>query len=132
MVRRDEAPCLQDEVRRRVLRDDDMTVLVTGAAGFIGRFVCLALLARGQRVLGVDNLNDYYTPQLKEDRLKELEGKDGFTFQKLDIADFEAVKAAAQAAGGSCRSTCRSAASAARPRTTSPAACASCTTSTAC
>jgi UDP-glucuronate 4-epimerase len=70
-----------------------MTVLVTGAAGFIGHFVALALLARGERVLGIDNLNDYYDVRLKHARLKRLEGRNGFTFRKLDIADHRAVMA---------------------------------------
>ena len=50
-----------------------MSVLVTGAADFIGFHVCLALLARGERVVGVDNLNDYYDVSLKEARLAGLD-----------------------------------------------------------
>ena len=46
-----------------------MTVLVTGAAGFIGAYTCQALAARGERVVGLDNHNDYYDPQLKRDRV---------------------------------------------------------------
>jgi len=68
-----------------------MTYLVTGAAGFIGFHTCLRLLARGETVVGVDNLNDYYDPRIKQARLALLEGKPGFTFLKLDIADREAV-----------------------------------------
>ncbi|MGQ0675421.1 MAG: NAD-dependent epimerase/dehydratase family protein [Rhodospirillales bacterium] len=68
-----------------------MTVLVTGVAGFIGHFVALALLARGERVLGIDNLNDYYDVRLKQARLRRFEGRNGFTFRKLDIADHRAV-----------------------------------------
>ena len=49
-----------------------MNVLVTGAAGFIGAYVCRALAARGESVLGIDNFNDYYEPQLKRDRVKAL------------------------------------------------------------
>ena len=64
-----------------------MTFLVTGAAGFIGFHVSLELLKRGDQVLGIDNLNDYYDPQLKQDRLKLLLDNDGFRFEKLDIAD---------------------------------------------
>lgn len=64
-----------------------MTVLVTGAAGFIGSYVCAALLERGQSVLGVDNLNDYYAVELKHARLATLEERPGFTFAKADIAD---------------------------------------------
>ncbi|MEE8393070.1 MAG: NAD-dependent epimerase/dehydratase family protein [Rhodospirillales bacterium] len=70
-----------------------MTVLVTGAAGFIGFHTSLALLGRGQRVIGVDNLNDYYEVSLKESRLEILNSKDGFDFECLDISDREAVGA---------------------------------------
>ncbi|GBQ91853.1 UDP-N-acetylglucosamine 4-epimerase [Acetobacter nitrogenifigens DSM 23921 = NBRC 105050] len=66
-----------------------MTILVTGAAGFIGAHVCKALLARGARVVGVDNLNDYYDPQLKRRRLARLTEHDGFTFCQCDIAEQE-------------------------------------------
>ena len=71
-----------------------MTILVTGAAGFIGFHVCKALLARGERVLGVDNLNDYYDVRLKEARLALLEPHAGFVFARADIADREAMAAA--------------------------------------
>ena len=64
-----------------------MKVLVTGAAGFIGMTVCERLLARGDEVVGIDNLNDYYDVRLKEARLARLEGKPGFHFVRLDIAD---------------------------------------------
>ncbi len=64
-----------------------MKVLVTGAAGFIGSHVASQLLARGEQVVGLDNLNDYYDPQLKLDRLKRFEAEAGFTFVKLDLAD---------------------------------------------
>ncbi len=60
-------------------------VLVTGAAGFIGAAVAKALLARGDEVLGIDNLNDYYDPALKQARLAELTGS-GFTFHPYDFA----------------------------------------------
>jgi UDP-glucuronate 4-epimerase len=62
-------------------------ILVTGAAGFIGSHVARRLLARGDRVVGLDNLNDYYNVQLKHDRLSRLEPEAGFSFQKLDLAD---------------------------------------------
>ena len=68
-----------------------MTVLLTGAAGFIGYHVAEALLARGQRVVGVDNLNTYYDPALKQARLARLRGRDGFTFRRIDLADRAAM-----------------------------------------
>jgi len=70
-----------------------MTVLVTGAAGFIGYFTSKALLDAGRRVIGVDNLNDYYDFSLKQARLKNLQGQDGFSFSQLDIADRDAIHA---------------------------------------
>ncbi len=69
-----------------------MKVLVTGAAGFIGFHTAQALLDRGDQVVGVDNLNDYYDVSLKEARLRQLEGRNGFTFVKLDIADRAGVE----------------------------------------
>ncbi|SEN65397.1 UDP-glucuronate 4-epimerase [Sphingomonas gellani] len=62
-------------------------VLVTGAAGFVGHATAHHLLARGERVIGVDIVNDYYDPALKAARLATFEGKDGFHFEKMDIAD---------------------------------------------
>ena len=62
-------------------------ILVTGAAGFIGHAVAHRLLARGERVIGVDIVNDYYDPALKEARLATFAGIDGFSFERLDIAD---------------------------------------------
>jgi len=62
-------------------------VLVTGAAGFIGMHVSQILLARGDQVVGLDNLNDYYDPTLKDNRLARLTGKPGFEFVKMDVAD---------------------------------------------
>ena len=68
-------------------------ILVTGAAGFIGHAVAHRLLARGERVIGVDIVNDYYDPSLKEARLATFAGHDSFTFERLDIADTEKMKA---------------------------------------
>jgi UDP-glucuronate 4-epimerase len=67
-------------------------VLVTGAAGFIGFHLCRRLLRGGCRVVGIDNMNDYYDVTLKRDRLKEIEGNPDFTFLRMDIADREAVE----------------------------------------
>jgi UDP-glucuronate 4-epimerase len=64
-----------------------MSILVTGAAGFIGFHVARALLERGERLIGVDNLNNYYDVRLKEARLAQLQAFPGFSFAKLDIAD---------------------------------------------
>lgn len=69
-----------------------MKILVTGAAGFIGMHVAKALLERGDHVVGIDNLNDYYSVQLKLDRLKQLEPFENFSFQKIDIADTQAMQ----------------------------------------
>jgi UDP-glucuronate 4-epimerase len=68
-----------------------MTVLVTGSAGFIGYHVSEALLARGDAVLGIDNLNSYYDPALKRARLERLRAHLGFAFEQADIADFGAI-----------------------------------------
>ena len=62
-------------------------ILVTGAAGFIGHAVAHRLLARGERVIGVDIVNDYYDPALKEARLATFDGLSGFSFERIDIAD---------------------------------------------
>ena len=68
-----------------------MSILLTGVAGFIGFHVAKALLARGDRVLGVDNLNDYYDVSLKEARLAQLRASPNFDFARLDVADPEGV-----------------------------------------
>lgn len=70
-----------------------MTVLLTGAAGFIGMHVAEALLARGERVLGVDNLSSYYDVRLKRARLARIEAQAGFTFIEGDVADRDAMLA---------------------------------------
>ncbi|MHB8955719.1 MAG: NAD-dependent epimerase [Pirellulaceae bacterium] len=62
-------------------------MLVTGAAGFIGFHLSARLLDRGDTIVGLDNLNDYYDVQLKQDRLAQLEGRQGFTFLRMDLAD---------------------------------------------
>lgn len=68
-----------------------MSVLVTGAAGFIGYHVSEALLARGDEVVGLDSLNAYYDPTLKQARLARLRERDGFRFVRADISDHAAL-----------------------------------------
>ena len=68
-----------------------MKVLVTGAAGFIGSTLAHKLLDRGDEVIGVDNLNDYYDVTLKEARLARLTARDGFGMHRIDIADRDAM-----------------------------------------
>ena len=68
-----------------------MKVLVTGAAGFIGMHCAARLAARGDEVLGVDNLSPYYSVELKRDRLRELEGQARFSFERLDLTDAQAL-----------------------------------------
>ncbi|MDO5626374.1 MAG: NAD-dependent epimerase [Pseudomonadota bacterium] len=68
-----------------------MNTLITGCAGFIGMHVAQRLLARGQQVLGIDNLNAYYDPALKAARLQRLQAMPGFAFEKLDVADRAAM-----------------------------------------
>jgi UDP-glucuronate 4-epimerase len=64
-----------------------MSVLVTGAAGFIGFHVSKLLLEKGETVVGIDNLNDYYDPRLKQDRLAQLSGFPEFHFLKIDVTN---------------------------------------------
>ncbi|MCP4072933.1 MAG: NAD-dependent epimerase/dehydratase family protein [Hyphomicrobiales bacterium] len=64
-----------------------MTYLITGAAGFIGFHTSLELLARGEKIIGIDNLNDYYSPDLKKARLEQLKSRPGFEFHLVDIAE---------------------------------------------
>jgi UDP-glucuronate 4-epimerase len=68
-----------------------MKFLVTGAAGFIGNFVAEKLCQQGHDVVGLDNLNDYYDPNLKFARLKRIEHFDNFSFVKMDLADREGI-----------------------------------------
>ncbi len=66
-------------------------ILVTGTAGFIGMHTAARLLDRGDTVVGIDNLNDYYSVQLKQDRLAQLTGRPGFQFEKLSLEDREGM-----------------------------------------
>jgi UDP-glucuronate 4-epimerase len=68
-----------------------MSVLVTGAAGFIGFHVAKTLLGRGDEVVGIDNLSDYYDVNLKQARLGQLQAFSGFTFSRLDVSDRDGV-----------------------------------------
>ena len=70
-----------------------MTVLVTGAAGFVGYHASRALLDAGERVIGLDNLNTYYDPALKQARLTRLSASESFRFERIDLADDAAVMA---------------------------------------
>ena len=71
-----------------------MKILITGAAGFIGMNLCQKLLERGEQLVGVDNLNPYYSPLLKQARLRQIEGigKGQWEFHPLDISDSEALQ----------------------------------------
>ena len=73
--------------------DRPQTILLTGAAGFIGYHVANRLLDAGISVRGVDNLNDYYPVTLKQDRLRRLKHRSGFQFYQIDIADHQALRA---------------------------------------
>jgi UDP-glucuronate 4-epimerase len=77
-----------------------MTILVTGVAGFIGYHVAEALMARGDDVIGIDNLNDYYDVALKKARVERLETHHAFTFKRLDIADYGAMVVLSRSLGG--------------------------------
>ena len=67
-------------------------IIVTGAAGFIGRFVALRLLDRGEQVIGVDDFNPYYDPALKQARIQALLDRPGFRLQRMDVADADAFE----------------------------------------
>lgn len=68
-----------------------MKILVTGASGFIGMHTCMALLKRGDTVLGIDNINDYYDTRLKDDRLALLKASEQFRFIQAGVEDREAI-----------------------------------------
>lgn len=69
-----------------------MIVLVTGAAGFIGSHVAQALLARGERVVGIDNMNNYYDPKLKRVRIERLSRSPDFSFRQIDVCDRDSIQ----------------------------------------
>lgn len=69
-----------------------MAILVTGSAGFIGFHLSKKLLTEGREVVGIDNINDYYDPNLKKERLKVLSSYNNFTFYHKDICDFPALE----------------------------------------
>ncbi len=71
--------------------DKNKRYMVTGGAGFIGFHLSKSLLEAGAQVLGFDNMNDYYDVELKQARLYELKGKEGYRFEKADLADKEQV-----------------------------------------
>jgi UDP-glucuronate 4-epimerase len=77
-----------------------MTIFLTGVAGFIGSHVAEALLGRGEEVVGIDNLNDYYSVDLKHARLRRIADKPGFRFIQADVADRTSIHDALQTAGG--------------------------------
>ena len=66
-------------------------ILVTGAAGFIGSHLCRRLLERGDRVVGLDNINDYYDVRLKQDRLSLLEGREAFRFVRMSLEERDGI-----------------------------------------
>ncbi len=76
-----------------MLLDSSAPVLITGTAGFIGFHLARRLMNQGVSVVGVDNVNDYYDVQLKQDRLKLLEAYDTFSFHRLDLEDRQAMEA---------------------------------------
>ena len=75
-----------------VVKKDLEKILVTGSAGFIGMHLCKNLLDNGYLILGIDNLNEYYDPNLKNARLKILSKYDNFSFEKIDISNFGSLE----------------------------------------
>ena len=71
-------------------------ILVTGAAGFIGSHTSERLLARGDEVVGLDNINDYYDPTLNEARLARLQQKPGFRFVRMELGDRSGLETLAE------------------------------------
>ena len=69
-----------------------MSILLTGVAGFIGMHTAQRLLERGERIIGVDNINAYYDPALKKARIAKLREFNGFTFERLDFADLDTMR----------------------------------------
>ena len=68
-----------------------MKILITGAAGFIGFHQAKSLLETGYDILGIDNINNYYDPKLKKDRLEILKSFNNFSFKKLDISNYDTL-----------------------------------------
>ena len=77
-----------DWIGLTMIRD---TLLITGVAGFIGGHLCEYLLQQGIRIIGVDNVNDYYDPSIKESTINRLSSHDEFEFFRTDIRNFEAL-----------------------------------------
>jgi len=89
-MRRRRMVCMQKADRTTLLEHktlDSLKYLVTGAAGFIGFHLSKRLLEEGHTVIGIDNLNNYYDPKLKKDRLALLKKYPNFTFHKINIAN---------------------------------------------
>ena len=83
---------IRKTIRSAHRKNPGATILVTGCAGFIGFHVAQRLLDRGDQVVGLDNLNNYYDPRLKQARLQMLEGRPGFSFVKAELADRAAIE----------------------------------------